>query len=181
MAKDKDMTKTIIDSVWCSDYHLVAARENAPSKEEVKALAADYGVILPKSYIAHATGFYGSPYLEVKEDIWPRPQLFDVGPFWSFLYGLFVYAFSEEAPDWMNTRVATEEFRSKGHEVMPILKIVGDADIYCLNSKGTIQRYRHEEDIFEPYDGGFFDLLREEVLELEQRRKMKKELLATSE
>ena len=176
----KDKTKEIIDSIWCSDYYIVAARESAPSIKEVKAFAAKYSVTLPKEYISHVTGFYGSPYFEVKEEFWPRHKEFDVGPFWSFLYGLFVYAYSDDAPDWMNIKVATEEFQAMGHNVLPILKIIGDADVYCLNSKGEIQRYSHEEDTFEAFGGDFFDLLRYEFSELNERRKRKKAELAST-
>ena len=178
MFEVKDKTKTIIDSIWCSDYYIVAARESAPSKKDVMTFAAKYDVKLPREYIAHVTGFFGSPYLEVKEEFWPRHKEFDVGPFWSFLYGLFVYAYSDEAPDWMNIKIATEEFQAMGHKVIPILKIIGDADVYCLNKKGEIQRYSHEEDTFEAFDGGFFDLLQYEFLELDERRTKKKAELA---
>jgi hypothetical protein len=67
MFEVKDKTKEIIDSIWCSDYYIVAARENSPSTKEVKAFAAKYNVTLPKEYISHVIGFYGSPYFEVKE------------------------------------------------------------------------------------------------------------------
>ena len=110
----------------------------------------------------------------VKEEVWPRHKAGDVGQFWSFLYGVFVYTYSKEAPDWMQIENAAEEFKSMGHQVLPILKVVGDADVYCLNSKGKIQRWSHEEDTFENFDGTFFDLLEFEFKELEERRERKK-------
>ena len=166
----KDKTKDIIDSVWCDQYYIVAAREDAPSKSEVKKFFKQKAVPLPKEFLTHTTNFWGSFYLEVKEDIWPRATAGDVGPFWTFLYGMFVYTFSEEAPEWMNIEVATNEFEEMGHNVIPVLKVMGDADMYCISSEGDIVRYLHEEDIFEPYDGNFFDLLVYEVNELESRR-----------
>ncbi len=166
----KDTTKDIIDSIWCEEYFIVATREEAPSKSELKKFFKRRGIPLSKEFVAHATNFWGSFYLEVKEDIWPRANAGDVGPFWTFLYGMFVYTFSEEAPDWMKIEVAAKEFEELGHNVIPILKVMGDADIYCFNAEGGIVRYSHEEDIFEPYNGGFFDLLKYEVNELESRR-----------
>jgi len=51
--------------------------------------------------------------------------------------------------------------------------VIGDADVYCFDAEGRIQRWSHEEDTFELYDGTFFDVLRHEFLELEARRKRK--------
>ncbi len=90
------------------------------------------------------------------------------------MYGLFVHAYSEEAPDWMQISPAAEEFAKMGHKVLPILKVIGDADVYCFNPEGKIQRWMHEGDLFEPFDGTFFDLLEYEFKELDERRKRKK-------
>lgn len=174
MLGPKDQTEDIINLIWDRNvYYLVAAGKSAPSKRELQELAAHYGVQLPAEYLAHASGFYGGLYLEVREEFWPRHQEGDVGPFWSFLYGLFVHAYSEKAPQWMQFRTAADEFRSLGHKVLPFLKVIGDADVYCFDAKGRIQRWSHEEDTFAPYDGTFFDVLRSEFLELEARRKQK--------
>ena len=171
----KDRTEDIINLIWDKDeYYLVAAGKDAPSKKQVMAVAAKYGVQLPADYIAHATGQWGSPYLEVREHLWPRHKEGDVGPFWSFLYGLFVYAYSEEAPDWMQISPAADEFVKMGHKVLPILKVIGDADVYCFDSEGKIQRWMHEGDLFEPFEGSFFDLLEFEFKELDGRKKRKK-------
>lgn len=174
MFRLKDQTEEIINLIWDQDkYYLVAAGDSAPSKKELKEFASNYGVIFPREYLAHATGYWGGIYLEVREEFWPRHKVGDVGPFWSFLYGVFVHAYSEEAPEWMQLKPAADEFQEMGHQVIPFLKVIGDADVYCFDSKGKIQRWSHEEDIFELYDGTFFDVLRCEFLELEERRKRK--------
>ncbi|MDQ8205827.1 hypothetical protein [Pelagicoccus sp. SDUM812003] len=171
----KDKTQDIINLIWNRDeYYLVAAGKDAPTKNEVKRVADKFGVKLPKDFMVHATGYWGSPYLEVREEFWPRHKAGDVGPFWSFLYGVYVYAFSEEAPEWMQAEIAAKEFKEMGHTVLPLLKVIGDADVYCYDQKGRIVRWSHEEDIFEPYEGGFFDLLEYEFKELDERRIKKK-------
>lgn len=170
----KDQTEEIINLIWDREkYYMVAAGDSAPSKKELQEFGSRYGVALPKEYMAHASGYWGGLYLEVREEFWPRHKSGDVGQFWSFLYGLFVHALSDEAPEWMQIKVAADEFKEMGHQVVPFLKVVGDADVYCFNASGRIQRWSHEEDIFEPYDGTFFDVLRYEFLELEDRRKRK--------
>ncbi|MBY8166575.1 hypothetical protein KW507_07820 [Vibrio fluvialis] len=66
--------------------------------------------------------------------------------------------------------IAASEFKEMGHCAMPILKVIGDADVYCVNESGDIVRWSHEEDIFEPFKGTFFDLLSYELRESEERR-----------
>ena len=165
----KDKTKDILDSIWCDEYYIVAAREDAPSKGDLKNFFKSKGISLSNEYMAHATNFWGSFYLEVKEEFWPRADVGDVGPFWTFLYGILVYTYSDEAPEWMDIRRASEEFSEMGHNVIPILKVMGNADPYCFNVNGEIVRYSHEEDAFELYDGTFFELLKYEVSELNER------------
>jgi len=169
----KDRTKDIIDSIWDGDYYLVAAREDAPSKAYLKEYASKNGFKFPKEFLAHASNFYGGLYLEVKEDIWPRAKEFDVGPFWSFLYGIFTYAFNDDAPDWMKADLARQEFDEMGHNVIPLLKVIGDADVYCLNQQSEIVKWDHELDEFEKFEGNFFDLLSYEIKELAERKERK--------
>lgn len=175
--KTKDKTKELLDSIWCDDYYIVAARESAPTEAELKKFSKEHGVKFPKEYLAHSSNYFGGLYLEVKEDVWPRAKIWDVGPFWTFLYGLTTFAFSEEAPEWMNIEIAASKFKEMGHNVIPVLKVMGDADVYCLNESGQIVRWSHEENIFEPYEGNFFDLLSYELQELENRRKKKIEMI----
>ncbi|MCG8667807.1 MAG: SMI1/KNR4 family protein [Pseudomonadales bacterium] len=168
--KTKDRTKELLDNIWCDDYYIVAAGESAPTEKDIKAFAKRQGVKFSKEYIAHSSNYFGGLYLEVKEEIWPRAKAGDVGPFWSFLYGITTYAYSDEAPDWMNIEIVTSEFNEMGHNVVPILKVMGDSDVYCFDQNGSIVQWSHELDEFEPYDGDFYDLLSYEIQELEQRR-----------
>lgn len=174
MFSAKDRTEAIIDLIWDHEkYYIASAGDQAPTKKELQAFAASYGVKFPKEYIAHASGYWGGLYLDVKEEFWPRHKAGDIGPFWSFLYGIFIYAYSSEAPEWMQLKVAADEFKEMGHKVIPFMKVIGDADVYCFDENGKIQRWSHELDTFDPYDGSFFDALKFEFLELESRRKDK--------
>ncbi|HKU13597.1 MAG TPA: hypothetical protein VJQ52_04325 [Steroidobacteraceae bacterium] len=58
--------------------------------------------------------------------------------------------------------------------VGPILRIVGDADVFCATSSGSIVRFQHETDELEPFDGDFWQLLETEVRELYERKVRKK-------
>jgi hypothetical protein len=169
----RDRTKEILDRHLDADFWC-AAQQEAPSAHEVEAFGAKYGCRLPDEFIAHSIGNLGGIYVEVKENVWPRPKLHDVGPFWTFLYAVFVYGFSREAPDWMNLERAVADFRQRtGHPLVPCLKLVGDANIYLFDAAGQIVGWDHETDEIEPYEGSFFDLLDREVGELRQRKNRK--------
>ena len=173
----KDRTKEILDSIWDEDYRVVAAGEDAPSKSWLKGYVKENGFKLPKEYISHAANFYSGLYVEVNEEVWPRAEEFSVAPFWSFLYGVFSYAFNEESPEWMNADIARKEFQELGHDVLPILKVIGDADVYCLDKSGSILKWSHELDELDQFEGSFFDLLRLELSELSERKRRKVESL----
>ena len=169
-----DETELILDRHLDGDFYCAAAHADAPTEQELIEVASRYGCRLPPEFLAHSCGPLSGIYVEVKENVWPRPKAYDVGPFWSFLYAVFVYGLAPEIPDWMNIDLAAAEFLSStGQSRVPCLKIVGDADIYVFDSDGKISQWRHETDEFDPYAGSFFDLLEQEVGQLRQRKDQK--------
>jgi hypothetical protein len=170
----KDRTDEILRRHIDADFYLVAAHESAPSKRELESLGKKLGCSFPGDFVAHSTGPLAGVYIEVKEELWPRPKEYDVGPFWTFLYAMFVYGASPEIPEWMNLELAADKFRENtGHPYVPCLKVVGDANVYCFEPGGAIVQWDHETDEFEKYSGGFFDLLESEVSELRGRKNKK--------
>ena len=122
----------------------------------------------------HSVGRMGGVYVEVKEDLWPRPQVYQVGPFWSFLYAVFVYGLGPSIPEWMNIEVAAADFEKQtGHRRVPCLRVVGDADFYVFDSTGKIEQWRHETDDFARFQGSFFELLDREISALRERKDRK--------
>ena len=170
----KDKTKECIDEIWDDDYYIVAAGDDAPSKQRVLDVSKSVGVILPSDYLLHAVGRMGGLYIEVRDEIWPKPKEFDVGPFWSFCYGIYSFAYSEEAPDWLRIDTAINHEYYLGKNVLPVLKVCGDADVYCLNSKGKMVRYDHETGEFNNIEMTFIEALKYELEELSLRKEQKK-------
>jgi hypothetical protein len=162
--------------------------EGAPSEADIAAFETTIGFALPGEFRAFSKSPLGGLYVEVKEEIWPRPKEFDVGPFWSFLYGLFVYGFGREIPEWMDIRRQAEAFRRETEAWMdlqpeafrreskqvPFLKIIGDADVYCFGEDGRIARWSHETGEFEAEDRSFSEVLDFELGELKARKERKK-------
>ncbi|MGB1251461.1 MAG: hypothetical protein ACPG8W_12650 [Candidatus Promineifilaceae bacterium] len=175
MLTPKDVTKDLVNEIWDDDYYIVAAGDDAPSKEEVIEFGKSFGVTFPDDYLAHSTGRMGGFFITVKEEVWPHAEEFEVGPFWMFLRGVYSYAYSEDAPDWLNIAVAADHYEEMGHKVVPVFKIWSDADVYCYNEQGKLVRYLNAEDTFEDVDKTWFDMIRYELGELAKRKKMKLE------
>jgi len=157
-----------------SDFSLFACGEDAPNHDTLKAFEKKYNVKLPADFKDFSISPLGGISIEVKESIWPRPQPLEVGPFWSFLYGLVVFGFSAEIPDWMNIEIKANEFKNTANgNYVPFMEVVGDADLYCFDKKGAIYRWDHELDLFKKIDKSFDELLEYEVAELKLRKEKK--------
>jgi hypothetical protein len=94
-------------------YDLVSAQDSAPSAAELQRVASALGCTFPEEFIVHSTNKYGGVCIAVKEELWSRPKPADVGPFWSFLYGLYTLNSVEGIPDFMDLLENGREFRQE--------------------------------------------------------------------
>lgn len=155
-------------------FYIVSSQGSAPSEADLQRTASDLGCVFPDDFVAHSSNKYGGLYVEVREELWPRAKEFDVGPFWSFLYGLFTLNISEGIPEFMDLTANAREFQTEtGLQAVPFMKIIGDADVYCFNTAGQITRYNHELSELELVDRSFFEVLDFELAELVSRRDRK--------
>jgi hypothetical protein len=105
-------------------------------------------------------GPLGGLYVEVKEEVWPRAKPLEVGPFWSFLYGLALYGFAHDIPEWMGHATAGRDVPGAvGDTYVPFLKIMADPDLYCFGKDGRISQWSHETGEFRAVDKSFAELL----------------------
>jgi hypothetical protein len=157
------------------DFKMFAAGEDAPPVEVIEAFEKTLGYELPPDFRDFSTSWLGGLYIEAKEEVWPRAKPYDVGPFWSFLYGMMVYGFGEDIPEWMDMRLETPKFQQEtGVSHVPFLKIIGDADVYCFTAQQSIVRWDHETGEFTPIDGSFTEILDIELGKLRERKDRKK-------
>ncbi|PPA31319.1 hypothetical protein C3737_03850 [Aeromonas jandaei] len=173
MTNVTDNTRELILEFWDDDYYIVAAGDQAPTKNEVVTFGDRYGIKFPDDYISHAVGELGGFFIEVKEELWPYSEVLAVAPCWEFLRGVYSYAYSEEAPEWMNIYIAAEQFKDLGHKVIPVFKVWADANVYCYNEYGRLVKYLHEENTFECVDKTWFELIEHELNELAERKNRK--------
>ncbi|QQO08714.1 hypothetical protein [Breznakiella homolactica] len=175
-----DKTMEILEKYLDKDFRVSPMAPNKSTMSGIDKMQKDLGIQLPEEYIAHLLGG-GSEvlgerglYIEVKEDVWPRPKQYDVGPFWSFLYGIHTFTASKESEDWMRLDAAGKDFLEEtGIKAVPILRIIGDADVYCVNEAGKIARYNHEENILEEMEMDFWELFDRELKALRERKEKK--------
>lgn len=156
-------------------YRIFAQQGSEPSEADLSAFEAELGFKLPDEFRELALHPLGGLYISASEEVWPEPKPYSVGPMWSFLRGLLVYSLSLAAPDWLHMREAREEMKKAGAgDLVPFLKILGDADPYCFTPEGKIVIWRHEEpDTPEPVAMSFSETVMHEIHALEERTQRK--------
>lgn len=173
----KDRTLEILTKHLDGDYKVSPMAPYKSSLEDIKNVEKELDITFPSEYVAHLLGDDSTGLesrgicIEVKENIWKRPKLYDIGPAWSFLYGLHTYTACQESEDWMKLTFVGKDFiEDTGIQVVPILKIIGDADMYCIDKAGNVVRYNHKENIIEQTNMNFWEVY--ELKELKERKEL---------
>jgi hypothetical protein len=156
-------------------FSVVTCQGNEPHEADIAVFEEDVGFRLPDEFREFTMSPLGGLYMEVREELWPRPKLYNVGPLWSFLYAITVFGIAEGIPEWLDIREQYKEFKAEGSaDLVPFLQLVGDADKYCFDSAGRIIRWSHEESESREEDPvTFSELLLREIHELEERKDRK--------
>ena len=171
----KDQTEEILGRHLTQDFKVFPMAKEASSSDQVMAVAERLGVTFPQELVAHLCGRFPGIYVEAKEDVWRRPKPYDVGPFWTFLYAFHTYTVSADGEDWMRIDVAGRKFQADtGLPAVPVLKVVGDANCYCVSGSGDLVQFDHELGKLEPVDATFFQVFEREILALTKRTLDKK-------
>ena len=71
----RDLTEAILRKHLDGDFRVFPLAENQASPEQIESIGKRYGVVYPPEFIAHVTGRFPGAYVEVKEEVWPRPFL----------------------------------------------------------------------------------------------------------
>jgi hypothetical protein len=117
----KDKTLDILEKCLDKDFRVMPIAENKSTITDIKKIEKELEIKFPGEYVAHllakgaeVLGERGI-YIEVKETVWPKPQLYDVGQFWKFLYGIHTFTPSEFSEDWMRLKITGKQFiKEKG-------------------------------------------------------------------
>jgi hypothetical protein len=170
-APPPDRTSEILGRHLDGDFVVYPMAEEPCTLDDLEKVAQLLSVEFPAEFAAHVCGRFPGIYVEVKEAVWPRAKAYDVGPFWSFLYGLHTYTPCATSADWMRLDHAAMKLReATGGFYVPILTIIGDADVYAIDADGAIVRYNHELNELSPIDGGFWTVFEDEISRLKKRK-----------
>jgi hypothetical protein len=169
-----DQTEAILGRHLDKDFIAFPMAELRQTLASVEAVSRKIDIAFPPEFSAHLCGRFPGVYVEVKEQVWPRQKLYDIGPFWSFLYGVHTFTSAPDSEPWMRLDHAAETFRSNtGHHAAPVLQVVGDANLYCVNAAGQLVHHDHETNELEPVPLDFWQLFEREISELRARKNKK--------
>jgi hypothetical protein len=175
-----DRTWELLRTHLDGDFRALPMAPNKCTEKDIKNVEKKLDIKFPEEYRIHLLGegddLLGARgiYVEVKEKIWKRPEPLDVGPFWSGLYCFHTYTASKESDDWMRLEIAGRKFMDDtGIMAVPILEVMGDADVYCVNERSEIHIFKHEEGKIEPANMNFWEVLDYELKALRERKERK--------
>ena len=156
-----------------SDSYAVFACQGAePTEEDVQAFETTVGFRLPDDFREFTKSPLGGLYMEVLEELWPRPEDLEQNPDWMFFFGVQVFGISQDIPEWLDIREQYREFVDAGYGgLVPFLQVIGDANCYCFREDGKIVYWDFDDpEAFEVVDMAFPELLMHEILALEERK-----------
>ncbi|WP_336702608.1 hypothetical protein [Chryseobacterium indologenes] len=154
------------------DFFVMGSVSNPATEEQIKKYEENTGFTFSEDVKDFLTSF-GSLLFEVKEEIWKRPQEFDVLPGWKFGYGFFVYGLSqdEEMPSWMGFEEKHQETLEYKEKPLGQLFFKRSGNLYrAYTNNGIIKiEYdKYDEEDHEVFEGNIYDFLIEEINNLEQ-------------
>ncbi len=143
----------------------------------LEAFESEFNIKLPEDFKEFTMSPLGGLYMEVREEIWPMAQEYEVAPFWEFCRGIMVYGISSEVPEYLDLRANTRAFHESGlSDCIPFFSVIGDGEqIFCFDREGKIVVF----DGYEMHDveGDFESFLLGQIAELEERKDKKVEKL----
>ena len=153
------------------DFMIFTSKRQPATLEIIRKYESEKAIKINKDVEEFLLTF-GSLILEVKEEIWKRPEEFDVLPSWKFGYGFFVYGLSsdEDFPDWLSyeeKRLEAENYEATFLGQMFFKRSGNLYRAYFNDETITIEfdKYGEDREIFE---GNFYDFLISEVDNLEK-------------
>lgn len=63
-------------------YQVFACGDDTPSEQDIEAFESEFNIKLPEDFKEFTMSPLGGLYMEVREEIWPMAQEYEVAPFW---------------------------------------------------------------------------------------------------
>ncbi|MCL2309249.1 MAG: SMI1/KNR4 family protein [Proteobacteria bacterium] len=162
----------ILEPVDSSVFEVVRAQ--AASENDIAAVEAATGLRLPE-YFAGFVGQQGNCNglaVFAREEVWPAPKEFSVGPAWTFWRGVTLLGIDvPDLPDFASISSVHKRLVAAGvRDVLPLIKVWGDGDrFWGTHSSGAVVLVQDGEVM--ALDGDLKDVYAEQINDLIQRQK----------
>lgn len=124
------------------DFRLLGA-VIPPTADQLAELRSTLNCHFPQEYFDYLAE-HGATYLQVKEEVWPKPKQYEVRPAWEMMPAIIVLGIpsaeeEENFPDMLNLEKITTEFRPMfDSQLTPFFKWESDTIITCFDQEGKI-------------------------------------------
>lgn len=154
------------------DFMVMGSVAKPATPEQISAYEEKTGFKFSEDFRDFLTTF-GSLIFEINENIWKRPQQYDVLPAWKFGYGFFVYGLSqdEEMPSWMSYEEKNEEALKYKEKPAGQMFFKRSGNLYRAYTDQGILKIEYDlydEDGTEVFNGNLYDFLISEIDKLEE-------------
>lgn len=153
-----------------SVYRVMAGGRNAVTEVRLAEFEKALDFRFPAPFREFTLSALGGLYIEVREEIWPRPAVSDERG-WRDHYGLKIFGLCAPIPEWLDLREEIMGLPEEEGDLIPFMAVVGSDDRYCYDLDGTILRWS-PDGTRQPEALEFADLVMRELRELETRRGM---------
>jgi hypothetical protein len=154
-----------------ADFSVIGSTNKPATRKQIRQYEKETGFRFNKDFEDFLLTF-GTVIFEVREEIWRRPEVYDVLPAWKFGYGFFVYGLCQDKdmPSWMSYHEKHQEaLKYKTNPVGQLFfKRTGNMyRAYADNGVIKIEYDKYNEDDVEIFSGNIYDFLIGEIDKLE--------------
>lgn len=165
----RDRTQDILDNTLDDDFFVYPLVPSTTSQKNIRAVQYGLNVTLPREYIAHLRGKEAKVmegrgiYLIAKKAVL---SLNDSDSD-KYCHSFHTYTAKRKCPDWMRLDVQGRLFKKRtGLDVVPILRVFGDPNLFCVDEFGNLVQYIKKENRVQNIGLNFWELLEYIMLEL---------------
>ncbi len=149
-------------------YRVVAGGRCAPPETLVESVERSLDWPLPPLFRDFTMSPLGGLYIEVREDLWPRPKV-GAKPTWRHEYGLKIFGLSVPIPEWLDLREEILRLPDGEGDLVPFMARTGAATRYCFDLEGNIVAWSTVDGRRATLKGDFVELVLRELTELGKR------------
>lgn len=149
-------------------YRVMAGGRCAPTETLVESLEKSLDWSLPSPFREFIMSPLGGLYIEVREDVWPRPKP-SAKPTWRHQFGLKIFGLSVPIPEWLDLREEILRLPEEEGDLVPFMARTGATISYCFDLDGKIISWSAADGRREDVPLGFEDLVLRELQDLGKR------------